>query len=111
MDNGEVSLTTEKTFTIAVNDLLELGVSKVDDASIGIAIYPNPFTDNTTIRFSNPDQSRFRIYITDLAGKVVYLEDDIYTDQIEFNRNDLPAGVYFVELRGNEIYRGRMIIE
>jgi len=88
-----------------------LGIQEVDDRAGGMTIYPNPFTDNTTIRFSNPDQSRFRIHITDLAGKVVYLEDDIYTDQIEFNRNDLPAGVYFVEMRGSAVYRGRLVVE
>ncbi|MBL7111867.1 MAG: T9SS type A sorting domain-containing protein [Bacteroidales bacterium] len=111
MDNGEGSLTTEKTFTIVVNDLLELDINEVDDGTGRMAINPNPFTENTTIKFSNPDQARFRLSVTDLTGKVVYLKDNIYTDLIEFKRNELPAGMYFVEMKGDEIYRGRMIIE
>jgi hypothetical protein len=110
-DNGEGSLTTEKTFTIGVNDLLELSLSEAANGTDGISIYPNPFTDATTFKFPNPDRARFRLTVTDLAGKVVNLEDNIYTDQIEFSRKDLPAGVYFVELRGDGIYRSRMVIE
>jgi len=42
---------------------------------------------------------------------VVYFENDIYSDRIEFNRKDLPDGVYFVELRGTKLLRSRIIIE
>ena len=76
-----------------------------------LVVYPNPFNESTMIQFFNPEKDRYRFYITDLAGKVVYFEDNIYADQIEFNRGNLPDGMYFVELRGSRIYRERMIIE
>jgi len=76
-----------------------------------LGIYPNPFNRITTIRFDNTDGSKYRIYITDLTGKVVYFEDNIFTSRIEFNREELPAGYYFVELRGPRLLRGRMVIE
>ncbi|KPK80499.1 MAG: hypothetical protein AMS27_16965 [Bacteroides sp. SM23_62_1] len=74
-------------------------------------IYPNPFSDMTTIRFDNPDGNHYSMYVTDLTGKVVYFEDNILTDQIEFSREGIPSGYYFVELRGTRLFRGRMIIE
>jgi len=111
IDDGEGELTTEKSFTIVVNDLLELGVNDLQDNPGRLSIYPNPFTHTAMIQFPNPDNEKYRMYITDLAGKVIYLNENIYTDRIEFNRKDLPAGVYFVEMIGNSTYRGRVIVE
>ena len=110
-DDGEGELVTEKSFTIMVNDVLELGMSDLQPASGGISIYPNPFTHSTMIEFPNPDKGKYRMYVTDLSGKVVYSRENIFTGQLELDRNNLPAGVYFVDLRGTNIYRGRLIIE
>jgi len=110
-DDGDGELTTEKSFTIKVNDLLEVGMNDLQGGAAGLSIYPNPFTHSTVIEFSNPDKTKYRMYITDLAGKVVLFEDNVLTSRIEFDRNDLPAGVYFVELRGQKIYRGILVIE
>ena len=110
-DDGEGSLSTEKSFTIHINDLLELGMNDIMDDPGKLSIYPNPFTHTTVIEFSNPDKAKYRMYITDLAGKVVHFEGDIFSDKLELSRNDLPAGVYFVELRGERIYRGKLVIE
>ena len=74
-------------------------------------IYPNPFTHSTTIQFTNPDNSRYNLLVYDVSGKLVYTEGYIFTDRVEFSREQLPAGLYIVELRGNRIYRGRMVIE
>ena len=104
-------MTTEKSFTIQVNDLLELGVNDLEGGAERLSIYPNPFTHSTMIEFPNPDKEKFRMYITDLAGKVVRVEDNIYTDKLEITRENLPAGVYFVELKGDKIYRGKLVIE
>ncbi len=76
-----------------------------------MTIYPNPFSNSTIIEFGNPAGDEYRLYITDLTGKVVYFEDNIFTSRIEFSREGLPAGCYFVELRGTRLYRGRMVIE
>jgi len=110
-DNGSEVLTTEKSFTIIVNDLLEVGVNYLHGGAAGLSIYPNPFSHSTMLEFPNPDKAAFRMYITDLSGKVVYFEDNILTDKLGLNRHDLPAGVYFVELRGDRIYRGKLVIE
>ncbi len=76
-----------------------------------VAIYPNPFSHSTMIEFANPDKAKYRMYITDLAGKVVRFEDNIYSDKLEITRENLKEGVYFVELRGNKIYRGKLVVE
>ena len=110
-DDGDGRLSFEKSFTIYVNDLLETGLTDNRIKNRSLDIYPNPFNNKTLIQFENPAGEKYRMYITDLTGKVVYFKDNIFTSHIEFNRRDLPDGCYFVELRGVKIFRGKIILE
>ncbi|KPK82666.1 MAG: hypothetical protein AMS27_14350 [Bacteroides sp. SM23_62_1] len=110
-DDGDGRLSFEKSFTIYVNDLVETEITDHQVRNEGIEIYPNPFSDRTVIRFENPEGERYSLYVTDLAGKVVYFEDNIFTNQIEFNRDGMADGCYFVELRGPAVYRGKVVLE
>jgi len=110
-DDGDGRLSFEKIFIIYVNDLLETGVNNHLIENAGIDIYPNPFSNKTMIQFENPAGERYQMFITDLTGKVVYFEDNIFSNRIEFSREGLPDGYYFVELRGARLYRERMVIE
>ncbi len=107
-DNG--NLTREEIFTIQINDVIETGIA-TGSLTGHIQVYPNPFNRFTTILFPNPDGQNYSLYITDLSGKVMRSQDDITTNRIEFNRNDLPPGYYIIELRGPKLYKGRMTIE
>jgi len=110
-DDGDGRLSIEKSFTIYINDLNEVGIIDNRIENNGLDIYPNPFSNKTVIQFENPAGERYRMYITDLAGKVVFFEDNIYTDRIEFSREGIPDGYYFVELKGPEVFRGKIVIE
>lgn len=74
-------------------------------------IYPNPFSNNTKIQFPYPASEPYQLSIITLAGKTVKIIDAFNTDLIEFNRDGLPAGLYMIELKGSQIYRGKIIIE
>jgi len=74
-------------------------------------ITPNPFNDKTNIRFYNPSNQKYRFIVTDLSGKVLRINDHIYTGEIEFERMSLPPGCYIFELRGPKLYRGNLLIE
>jgi len=108
-DNGTGSLSFEKVFIINVTD--QIDVSAPAHQTERFVIYPNPFRDMTVIEFPNPGEEDFRLIVTDLTGKVVRINDNINTGRFELKRKDLPAGYYFIELRGSNVYRGRMIIE
>jgi hypothetical protein len=95
-------------------------VSNYDEETIGviepasdqtITIFPNPFNDKTRIIFSNPDNSSWELVITDLAGKVVRSESHITTSEFELERGNLPAGIYLIELHGERIYRGKLVVQ
>lgn len=75
------------------------------------SIYPNPFSDNTKIRFPNPDSEPYQLSITNLSGKIVKITENINTDMIDLSRDGLPAGLYLIELKGSRIYRAKIVIE
>jgi hypothetical protein len=76
-----------------------------------LTIYPNPFSDRTRIEFPNPGNLSYRMIITDLAGKVVRASGQITGSEIVLERRGLQPGIYIMELQGNKIYRGKLLIE
>jgi len=87
--------------TIGIKDLIA-GTLKV---------YPNPFTDLATIQFENPANKPYQFTIRDISGKLVRSSQLVTGSEFELHRGDLMAGYYFVELRGDNIYRGKVVIE
>ncbi len=77
----------------------------------GFNIYPNPFQDQATLTFSNPQNQSYTLYITDLSGKRYRIVSDITSSTFTIEKGNLSEGVYFIELIGPEIYRGKILIE
>jgi len=76
-----------------------------------IAIFPNPFSDRTTLKFPNPENRLFRIKVMDLSGKILRDVSNISGSEYIFERNDLEEGYYIIELSGDKIFMVRIIIE
>jgi hypothetical protein len=49
--------------------------------------------------------------LTDLSGKVCRIVDGITTPEYRLKRNGLKNGLYFIDLKGPETYRGKFVIE
>ncbi len=64
--------------------------------------FPNPFSSNTTIRYSLPQPMEVRLAVYDILGREVailvnaYQDAGIYTTK--FDATGLPAGVYLAQL-------------
>jgi hypothetical protein len=74
-------------------------------------IFPNPFSESTTIAFENPENYPYTLYITNISGQLVRTEKIIYSDKYELERKGLTAGYYIIELKGPMIYKGVIVIE
>ncbi len=72
--------------------------------------YPNPFSNYTTIDFDNPEHKEYNLILWNSSGKIIREINNITTDQIRLSRENLPKGQYLVEIRGEEIYRNKLII-
>jgi len=82
----------------------------MENIATELDIYPNPFSYTTTISFHNPEHAKYSLVIYDLAGKKV-ITQNVFSGNIAFNRGDIPAGIYLIELKGERIFHGNLIIE
>jgi len=81
------------------------------DPSQDMLIYPNPSSDQTTVSFPNPELKKYQLFVRDLSGKTVRIVDNITQDKVTIESGSLKAGYYVVEVIGDRIYRGSLIIE
>lgn len=79
--------------------------------SDALRIYPNPFTDQTTIRFDNPGRKNYTLYLRDITGKTIYRRGDIQNGTVTLLNEGWNKGFYLVEIRGDKIFRGRIILQ
>ncbi len=111
-----------------------LGINSATYSTITVS--PNPFTESTTITIPNSLITNYELKIIDITGKTVRTitnlnrhaelvsaspksPQQIATNlsgsrndlQIVIERGNLKPGVYFIELRGDRVYRGKLIVE
>ena len=75
-------------------------------------IFPNPFSDKTTIKISNENFHPYTLEIYNIFGqrlrKIKNINSSVYT----IERNNLPAGIYFYSvIVENNTYSGKLVIE
>jgi len=74
-----------------------------------LKVYPNPFTDFSTIKLSNGAQIR-KIELIDTNGRILKSIDNINCYSITIHREDLPGGIYFIRIHSNDTYVKQVII-
>ena len=73
-------------------------------------VFPNPSIDKISIEFYNPYCKTYQLVIIDLTGKVVLKRNSIVTENISINTGNISSGLYNIILRGEKIYRAKVII-
>lgn len=79
------------------------------------ANYPNPFTTETTLRYTLPETQPVRLAIFDVLGReVAVLAEGVQpagSHQVVFNAADLPSGVYISRLETQTgIYQRQLVV-
>ncbi len=65
----------------------------------GALIYPNPATSTVTLKLKAAVKANTKASISDIAGKVIYYQNVVAgTKLVNFNLEQLPAGLYFIKL-------------
>ncbi len=75
------------------------------------SIYPNPFSKSTTLKFNNPDNTSYTISVFDVTGKLIRIYNEVTSDILTIEKDDLKSGIYSVELNGEKTQRGRFVVE
>jgi hypothetical protein len=69
--------------------------------NISFKYYPNPFTDKITIsgtiQFDNTE-----VLLRTVSGQTIVHKKNISGNNIEINTGNIPAGIYFLELKQND---------
>ena len=94
----EVSYWSELTTSISSN-IIELNY----------IVYPNPFTDYTTIELSDTYQI-LKIELIDIHGRTVRSINNINSNSITIYRDNLPSGIYFIRIQSDDTYVKKVII-
>jgi len=86
-----------------------------------LLLYPNPMNLTTTITIPNAKIENCELKIIDITGKIVRSISKNEIPQLPnfslspftftLNRENLKAGLYFVEIKGDRIYRGKLVVE
>ena len=76
-------------------------------------IYPNPTNQFATVEFNNPTKQNCTLTLCDLRGQIVRTINNISTDKVEIERQNLASGLYFFQLRTDSqiIATGKLTIE
>ena len=92
---------------LTLENYTQLDKNQNNDISL---VFSNPFSMKTTIKFPNPNHSNYKLSVFSISGNKVFEQDNIKTDKIEFERGNLPKGIYLIELKGEKVFRGKMVV-
>jgi len=106
-DNNDMYISYSNATTHVVTNVL----SKKPGSPGQFKVYPNPVYGQSIVEFSNPDRKRYDCFVFDISGRVLRYYSNITGNSFVFQKEGLANGIYFIELRGPEIFRGRIIIE
>lgn len=100
----------ERVFHIMITDVDEtVGITGLQKETL--QVFPNPFTHSATISIPDHEGKTYRLILTDLSGKVYRIVEDINGPEYILKRDGLESGLYFIEIRGSGIYRGKLVVE
>lgn len=78
-----------------------LGINDLNENKFPVQIFPNPFSDQTTLIVSdNVPITSYEIY--GMNGQLIRIGTNIVSNQINISRNELKSGVYSVVLKSGD---------
>ena len=85
------------TDSSACVNITGLGIGNFSNSQSSISIYPNPFTDQTTITFGEV-QKNTSVKIIDMLGNEVKLVQLNGVNNLIIEKGDMHAGIYFIQI-------------
>ncbi|MBI9036141.1 MAG: T9SS type A sorting domain-containing protein, partial [Bacteroidales bacterium] len=87
------------------------GIEDPESDVKSLIIYPNPMKEKSMIEFDNPNFYSYNVSVYDANGRLLIRKKNINSNRFELMRGDLSSGQYIIEIRGEYLYRGRLIVE
>ena len=79
---------------------------------VAFSICPNPVFQTARIKFEEPIEGTYTLFLYDTNGRAVREETGLLFQEIVFDRRDLTAGIYFFRLLSGdkELGKGKIIV-
>ncbi|MGZ2370565.1 T9SS type A sorting domain-containing protein [Ancylomarina sp. YFZ004] len=88
-----------------------VGINDIDEVNTKLSIYPNPMVNESRIAFPNQNNESYRLIVIDASGRVVRIIENITNDNITINREQLKPGIHIINLEGEKIYKGKLLVK
>ncbi|MFT5749566.1 MAG: hypothetical protein ACI93S_000827, partial [Ancylomarina sp.] len=88
-----------------------VGIEELDEETTKFSIYPNPLVVDSRVEFPNKNNSPYRLVVIDASGRVVRIIENITNNNITINREQLKPGIHIINLEGEKIYRGKLLVK
>ena len=100
---------------LSVNSIMGINEYINKTKSLEFKTYPNPFSGNLNISFTNPDHQKVLIAIYGIKGQLITVIDDKAYESgnhnIEWDSNNLPNGIYYIRLQTKNFFRNQKVVK
>ncbi len=97
--------------TFVTQNVARFALTNLNDIEENISIYPNPFSNQVSIEYTNPQTGKYAIRILDTGGVLVFERQNITGSKTIFNRKGLSAGAYIVEIIDEGVLRKKLLVQ
>lgn len=91
----------QQSFSYELRDANATNVNNIETKPAAVRIYPNPVAKTTTFEVDSEAYKTLELTVYGMTGQVVSTQTTSGTNLLEFNRGDLPAGMYSFQLKGD----------
>jgi len=106
---------TNTTFHTIGHDFVQilLTTDKIFDAKTDVLVYPNPFSDFTTLEIKGTAYDDLTLRVYDLAGREMRIVQVNGASKIQLHKGNLQQGMYIYQLEGDGqlISTGKIIVQ
>ncbi|BDS14757.1 T9SS type A sorting domain-containing protein [Aureispira anguillae] len=91
----------QQSFSYELRGATTTGVNTIEEQA-AVRVYPNPMGQTTIFEVLSKDYKKLHLSIFDMAGQLVHSQtQEGGKQQLQFDRKNLPAGVYTFKLEGD----------
>ncbi|RXQ96167.1 T9SS type A sorting domain-containing protein [Ancylomarina salipaludis] len=88
-----------------------VGIEDPAEANTKLSIYPNPMENSSRVEFPNENNESYRLIVVDASGRVVRIIENVTNNNVLINREQLKPGIHIINLEGEKIYKGKLIVK
>ncbi len=97
---------------VSVIDIGTTSINQINSKSL-FQIYPNPTSDQSTLQFDNTKAELCTLTLYNNCGQIVRTINNITSDQVVIQKNNLTSGLYYFVLRTSDrvIVTGKLAVD